>query len=75
LKNFLIGLGLGLVGFIGLFVFGILGAFSEAIDSATPAWILVAFWVSIFVLIAGPLWFWLISPIRNRLRRPSPGRT
>ena len=69
MKNFLIGLGLGLVGFIGVIFFGVIGALGQAVEEPTPAWLSAVFGISLFILLAGPLFFWLITPIRSRLRK------
>jgi hypothetical protein len=69
MKNFLIGLGLGLLGILGAIVFGVLGAIGQAVQEGTPVWLSCLFGLSLFLLFAGPLYFWLVSPLSRRLRR------
>jgi len=75
MKNFLIGLGLGVTGLTAAIVFGLLGSLKQADEFIFPVWPWVFFGLGLCLVILGPLYFWLISPLRNRLRRPGPGHT
>lgn len=75
MKNFLIGLGLGLAGVTAFIVFGILGSMKQMGEHVYPTWPWVFVGLGALIALGGPLWFWLITPLRNRLARRSPGRT
>lgn len=78
MRNFLIGLG-GLVAGAALWLAasigaGILGGLGEYVN---PGW-WVALVVGFLVMVGFPLVFWLILPLRNRLRKqgaPGAGRS
>jgi hypothetical protein len=69
MKNFLIGLGLGIAGVAGVAIFGLPVAFSQHVDEKAPVWLVLLFGLSIALMIMGPIYFWLYLPISGRLRR------
>lgn len=71
MKNFLVGLGLGLAGFTAVVVFGFLSSIHGPPGEPTPVWPLVLFDLGVFVTVVGPLSFWLIIPVRSQLRTGS----
>ena len=69
MKNFLIGLGLGVAGFTGFLVLGLLMELGRRADEATPALITVMFGLATAIMVIGPFYFWLVAPLSRRLRR------
>jgi len=75
MKDFLIGLGLGLVGLIGVIAFGVMGALGEAAEVSTPGFIIVLFWLCLFIMFVGPGYFWIYLPLSRRFSSRPHGRT
>ena len=75
MKNFLIGLGIGLAGMITWVLFSVLIGLGQAGQSEVPVWITAFSIIGFAVMFLGPGYFWIFLPLRSRFTRRSPGRT
>jgi len=69
MKNFGIGLGIGLAGLAVWLGSSIIGGMAEAFQSAQPWFGKPLMFVGFSIMLLGPFVFWIILPIRNRRRK------
>lgn len=69
MQNFGIGLALGLAGFSSYVILDIaLGISAWGNGDADPL-LVAGFWVALVSMVGGPITYWVILPVVNRLRR------
>ena len=69
MRNFVIGLGLGMLGAILWMIAGAFVGIGEVVEGETHPGFLGLAIAGFVVMFCGPLTFWIILPIVNRLRR------
>lgn len=69
MRNFGIGLGLGILGALLWVVASVLGGIGQAMKSPAPPIVTAFMTIGFIVMFLGPLVFWIILPIRNWLKR------
>lgn len=72
MRNFLIGLGIGLAGFTATVVFGVLHGLSKYAGTGPATGYSVVMWIGVALIFLGPLYFWLINPLRRRKSTAKP---
>lgn len=73
MRNFLLGLGLGFLGLLGAIVFSVFAAIGHGAEVETPTWLVVLIVLSLFLMLAGPFYFWVVVLIRKWYLRRKPG--
>ncbi len=68
-KYFLIGLGIGILGAILWFVASVTGGTIEGLGGARSSIIMAFVYIGFFVMVLGPLTFWIILPIRRAWKK------
>ena len=68
-KSFLIGLGIGVGGAILWLLVSLIGGIGEGLGGKTPAFVYVILYLSFFVMVGGPIAFWIVLPIRGYRKR------
>jgi drug/metabolite transporter (DMT)-like permease len=67
-KYFLIGLGIGILGAILWAITGIFGGTIEGLGGEAPTVVYVLVCIGFFVMVGGPLAFWIILPVRRAIK-------
>lgn len=69
MKNFGIGLGLGLLGFFLWFGFSVMVALGNVVDLKPELWLTALQTGSFVLMIGGPVVFWIIRPVVTLIER------
>jgi hypothetical protein len=69
MKNFGIGLGIGLLGAIMWLVASLIGGVIEGFGGGRSTNLMVLLYIGGVVMVGGPLTWWIIIPIRDRWRK------
>jgi hypothetical protein len=68
-KNFLIGLGIGVLGAILWIAASVTGGFIEGFSGERDSVLYALMVIGFFVMVGGPFTFWIILPIRRAMKK------